>query len=161
MLLAVFFARNSTCLPQFGLHRGVQRPIVRPRRVTKVPFFDLKRQFLPLREEILSEIAAICDAQSFILGSQVEQLETAIASLSGGGYAVGVSSGTDAELLILMALGIGPGDAVVTTPFTFFSTAGCIARMGAKPVFVDIDPETFNLSPEKLELFFSTQCALR
>jgi dTDP-4-amino-4,6-dideoxygalactose transaminase len=136
----------------------VQGPILRPRRVTKVPFFDLKRQFLPLREEILSEIAAICDAQAFILGSRVEQLENAIASLSGGGYAVGVSSGTDAELLILMALGIGPGDAVVTTPFTFFSTAGCIARMGAKPVFVDIDPKTFSLSPEKLELFFSTQC---
>jgi dTDP-4-amino-4,6-dideoxygalactose transaminase len=131
---------------------------MRLRRVTKVPFFDLKRQFLPLREEILSEIAATCDAQAFILGSRVDQLENAIASLSGGGYAVGVSSGTDAELLILMALGIGPGDAVVTTPFTFFSTAGCIARMGAKPVFVDIDPETFSLSPEKLELFFSTQC---
>jgi dTDP-4-amino-4,6-dideoxygalactose transaminase len=145
-------------IPQFGLHRGVHRPILRLRRVTKVPFFDLKRQFLPLREEILSEIAATCDAQTFILGSRVEQLEAAIASLSGGGHAVGVSSGTDAELLILMALGIGPGDAVVTTPFTFFSTAGCIARMGAKPVFVDIDPETFSLSPEKLELFFSTQC---
>ena len=145
-------------LPQFGLHRGEQRSILRLRRVTKVPFFDLKRQFLPLREEILSEIAAICDAQNFILGSRVEELEEAIASLSGGGYAVGASSGTDAELLILTALGIGPGDAVVTTPFTFFSTAGCIARMGAKPVFVDIDPETLSLSPEKLELFFSTQC---
>jgi dTDP-4-amino-4,6-dideoxygalactose transaminase len=136
----------------------MQRPIMRLRRVTKVPFFDLKRQFLPLREEILSEIAATCDSQTFILGSRVEQLEKAIASLSGGGYAVGVSSGTDAELLILMALGIGPGDAVVTTPFTFFSTAGCVARLGARPVFVDIDPETFSLSPEKLELFFSTEC---
>ncbi len=158
--MAVFFARNSPQdgLPQFGLHRGVQRPIMRLRRVTKVPFFDLKRQFLPLREEILSEIAATCDSQTFILGTRVEQLEKAIASLSGGGYAVGVSSGTDAELLILMALGIGPGDAVVTTPFTFFSTAGCIARLGARPVFVDIDPETFSLSPEKLELFFSTEC---
>jgi dTDP-4-amino-4,6-dideoxygalactose transaminase len=128
------------------------------RRVTKVPFFDLKRQFLPLREEILSEIAATCDSQTFILGPHVEQLEKAIASLSGGGYAVGVSSGTDAELLILMALGVGPGDAVVTTPFTFFSTAGCIARLGARPVFVDIDPETFSLSPAKLELFFSAEC---
>jgi dTDP-4-amino-4,6-dideoxygalactose transaminase len=133
---------------------------MRPRRVTKVPFFDLKRQFLPLREEILSEIAATCDAQAFILGPRVEELEKAIALLSGGGYAVGVSSGTDAELLILMALGIGPGDAVVTTPFTFFSTAACITRMGAKPLFVDIDPDTLNLSPEKLELFFSSQCKL-
>jgi dTDP-4-amino-4,6-dideoxygalactose transaminase len=115
--------------------------------VTKVPFFDLKKQFLPLREEILNEIAAVCDAQAFILGAKVELLEREIASLCKVGYAVGASSGTDAQLLILMALGIGAGDAVVTTPFTFFSTAGCIARLGARPVFVDIDPQTFNLSP--------------
>jgi dTDP-4-amino-4,6-dideoxygalactose transaminase len=127
--------------------------------VTKVPFFDLKRQFFPLREEILSEIAAVCDDQAFILGAKVDQLENAIAALCGGGHAVGVSSGTDAELLILMTLGIGPGDAVVTTPFTFFSSAGCIARLGAKPVFVDIDPATFNLSPEKLGQFFAAQCS--
>ena len=126
--------------------------------MTKVPFFDLKRQFVSLREEILSEIAAVCDAQTFILGTRVEQLENAIESLCGRGHAVGVSSGTDAEILILMALGIGPGDAVVTTPFTFFSTAGCIARQGAKPMFVDIDPKTFSMSPEKLELFFATGC---
>lgn len=127
--------------------------------MTKVPFFDLKKQFLPLREEILNEMAAVCDDQAFILGAKVERLEHALASLCGGGHAVGVSSGTDAELLILMALGIGPGDVVVTTPFTFFSTAGCIARLGAKPVFVDIDPETYCLSPQKLELFFATECA--
>jgi dTDP-4-amino-4,6-dideoxygalactose transaminase len=126
--------------------------------VTKVPFFDLKKQFLPLREEILSELAAVCDEQAFILGTKVEMLEQALASLCGEGHAVGVSSGTDAELLILMALGIGPGDAVVTTPFTFVSTAACVARMGAKPVFVDIDPATFCLSPEKLKLFLSTEC---
>jgi dTDP-4-amino-4,6-dideoxygalactose transaminase len=126
--------------------------------VTKVPFFDLKKQFLPLREEILSEIAAVCDAQAFILGTRVDQLEDAIAHLCGGGHAVGVSSGTDAELLILMALGIGSGDAVITSPFSFFSTAGCIARVGAKPLFVDIDPETFSLSAEKLAQFFATQC---
>jgi dTDP-4-amino-4,6-dideoxygalactose transaminase len=126
--------------------------------VTKVPFFDLKKQFLPLREEILSEIAAVCDTQAFILGTKVDQLENAVSDLCGGGHAVGVSSGTDAELLILMALGIGSGDAVITTPFTFFSTAGCIARLGAKPLFVDIDPETFSLSAEKLAQFFATQC---
>ena len=74
--------------------------------MTKVPFFDLKKQFLPLREEILSEIAAVCDAQAFILGTKVDQLENAVSDLCGGGHAVGVSSGTDAELLILMALGI-------------------------------------------------------
>jgi dTDP-4-amino-4,6-dideoxygalactose transaminase len=129
-----------------------------PRRVTKIPFFDLKKQFIPLREDILSEIAAVCDAQAFILGPRVEQLENAIAALCRGGQAVGVSSGTDAELLILMALGIGPGDAVMTTPFTFFSTAGCVSRVGAKPVFVDIDPETFSLSAEKLGQFLATEC---
>jgi dTDP-4-amino-4,6-dideoxygalactose transaminase len=126
--------------------------------VTKVPFFDLKKQFLPLREEILNEIAAVCDDQAFILGAKVELLEREIASLCEVGYAVGASSGTDAQLLILMALGIGAGDAVVTTPFTFFSTAGCIARLGARPVFVDIDPETFNLSPANLDEFFATKC---
>ena len=126
--------------------------------MTKVPFFDLKRQFLPLREEILDEIAAVCDAQAFILGAKVELLEREIVSLCRADYGVGTSSGTDAQLLILMALGIGAGDAVVTTPFTFFSTAGSIARLGARPVFVDIDPETFNLSPAGLEEFFATQC---
>jgi dTDP-4-amino-4,6-dideoxygalactose transaminase len=126
--------------------------------VTKVPFFDLKKQFLPLREEILDEIASVCDAQAFILGTRVDQFENAIATLCGGGHAVGVSSGTDAELLILMALGIGPGDAVVTTPFTFFSTAGCVARLAAKPVFVDIEPRTFSLSPAKLGQFLASEC---
>jgi dTDP-4-amino-4,6-dideoxygalactose transaminase len=126
--------------------------------VIRVPFFDLKKQFLPLREEIFDEIAAVCDAQAFILGSKVESLEREIASLCQVGCAVGTSSGTDAELLILMAMGIGAGDAVVTTPFTFFSTAGCIARLGARPVFVDIDPGTFNLSPARLEEFFASEC---
>jgi dTDP-4-amino-4,6-dideoxygalactose transaminase len=126
--------------------------------VIRVPFFDLKKQFLPLREEIFDEIAAVCDAQAFILGSKVESLEREIASLCQVGCAVGTSCGTDAELLILMAMGIGAGDAVVTTPFTFFSTAGCIARLGARPVFVDIDPGTFNLSPASLEEFFTSEC---
>ncbi len=126
--------------------------------MTKVPFFDLKRQFLPLRDEILKEIAAVCDAQDFILGAKVELLEQEIASLCEASYAVGTSSGTDAQLLILMALEVGVGDAIVTTPFTFFSTAGCIARVGARPVFVDIDPETLNLSPKSLDEFFATKC---
>jgi dTDP-4-amino-4,6-dideoxygalactose transaminase len=126
--------------------------------VTKVPFFDLKKQFVPLREEILGEIAALCDAQAFILGAKVELLEREIASLCRVGYAIGTSSGTDAQLAILMAMGIGAGDAVVTTPFTFFSTAGCIARLGATPLFVDIDPATFNLSPASLNEFFATKC---
>ena len=126
--------------------------------MTRVPFFDLKKQFLPLRDEILNEIAAVCDAQEFILGSKVGALEQEIAALCKAGHAVGTSSGTDAQLLILMALGVGAGDVVVTTPFTFFSTAGCIARLGARPVFVDIDPETLNLSPASLDEFFATKC---
>jgi len=126
--------------------------------VTTVPFFDLKRQFSLLRDGVLSEIASICDAQAFILGPRVEEFEHAVETLCGGGHAVGASSGTDAELLILMALGIGPGDAVITTPFAFFSTAGCIARLRARPIFVDIDPDTFNLSPEKLESCLNEEC---
>ena len=126
--------------------------------MTTVPFFDLKRQFSLLRDGVLSEIASICDAQAFILGPRVEEFEHAVETLCGGGHAVGASSGTDAELLILMALGIGPGDAVITTPFTFFSTAGCIARLRARPIFVDIEPDTFNLSPEKLESCLNEEC---
>jgi dTDP-4-amino-4,6-dideoxygalactose transaminase len=153
------FSNNSPAdRPLIRLHRRARHRILRVRRVTKVPFFDLKKQFLPLREEILNEIASVCDAQAFILGTNVELLEREIASLCKAGYAVGASSGTDAQLLILMALGIGTGDAVVTTPFTFFSTAGCIARSGAKPEFVDIDPETLNLSPAGLDEFFTTKC---
>ena len=126
--------------------------------MTKVPFFDLRRQYLPLREDILSEIAALCDQQNFILGAQVEELEQKIADLAGTAYGIGVSSGTDAQLLILMSLGIGPGDVVLTTPFTFFSTAGCISRVGATPIFIDIDPDTFALSPERLEEFLVKRC---
>ncbi len=127
-------------------------------RVTKLPFFDLKTQFQSLREEILAEITAVCDAQAFVLGPKVESFEQQIAQLCGCNTAVATSSGTDAELLILMAMGVGPGDAVVTTPFTFFSTAGGVARLGAKPRFVDIDPATMNLDPEKLGKFFEREC---
>jgi dTDP-4-amino-4,6-dideoxygalactose transaminase len=128
-------------------------------RVTKLPFFDLKTQFQSLREEILAEIAAVCDAQAFVLGPKVELFEKRIAELCGSIAAVATSSGTDAQLLILMAMGIGRGDAVVTTPFTFFSTAGCVARLGAKPLFVDISSATMNLDPEKLEKFFERECS--
>jgi dTDP-4-amino-4,6-dideoxygalactose transaminase len=126
--------------------------------VTKVPFFDLRRQYLPLREDILSGIAALCDQQNFILGAKVEELEQKIAALAGTAYAIGTSSGTDAQLVTLMSLGIGPGDAVLTTPFTFFSTAGCISRLGATPIFIDIYPNTFALSPERLEEFLVQRC---
>ena len=129
-------------------------------RVTFVPFFDLKKQFRSLRNEILEEIAEVCDSQSFVLGPKVEMFEQGISSLCGHCHAVGMSSGTDAELALLMGLGIGSGDAVVTSPFTFFASAGCIARLGAKPIFVDIDRDTFNLSPVRLEEFFHSECVL-
>jgi dTDP-4-amino-4,6-dideoxygalactose transaminase len=126
--------------------------------VTKVPFLDLRRQYLPLREDILSGIAALCDQQNFILGAHVQELEQKIAALAGTDYGVGTSSGTDAQLVTLMTLGIGPGDAVLTSPFTFFSTASCLSRVGATPIFIDIDPNTLALSPERLEEFLVKRC---
>ncbi|HET9961358.1 MAG TPA: aminotransferase class I/II-fold pyridoxal phosphate-dependent enzyme, partial [Nitrospiraceae bacterium] len=116
-----------------------------------IPLLDLKAQYQSMRSEILAAIEATCDDQGFILGPRVVALEQAVAKYVGGAHAVGVASGSDALLLALMALGVKAGDEVVTVPFTFFATAGAISRLGAKPVFIDVRPDTFNMDPALLE----------
>lgn len=117
----------------------------------KVPLLDLKAQYAAIKAEIDASVAAVMESQQFILGPQVQECEEAIAEYSGCEYGVGVSSGTDALLICLMAEGIGPGSEVITTPYTFFATAGSIARVGAKPVFVDVDPASYNLDAAQVE----------
>jgi dTDP-4-amino-4,6-dideoxygalactose transaminase len=132
-----------------------------PAPATKVPLLDLKLQYQPLAADIQQAIERVCASQHFILGPAVRELEAALAAYSGCRHGVGVSSGTDALLLALMALGIGPGDAVITSPFTFFATAGTIARSGARPLFCDIDPGTFNLSAAAVAALLEQQCERR
>ncbi len=117
----------------------------------RVPLYDLKAQNGPLKAQILAAIDNVMTHQRFVMGEEIGAFESEMAAYCGAGHAVAVSSGTDALLLALMANDVRPGDEIITSPFTFFATAGVIHRLGAKPVFVDIDPETFNLAPGRLE----------
>jgi dTDP-4-amino-4,6-dideoxygalactose transaminase len=116
-----------------------------------VPFLDLKRQYASIKEELDQAVFSVLSHTRFILGPEVQSFEEKVADYCGTEFAVGVASGTDALLLSLRACGVGPDDEVITTGFSFFATAGVISRLGAVPVFVDIDPDTYNLAPDKIE----------
>ncbi len=117
----------------------------------QVPLLDLKAQYAAIKDEVMRAISEVCENQTFALGPAVAEFEERIAAYCNSKHAIGVSSGTDALLVSLMALGIKPGDEVITTPFTFFATAGSIVRLGAKPVFVDVDPSSYNIDPSGIE----------
>ena len=120
-------------------------------KLAAVPLLDLQRQYARIREEVLAAIERVCASQQFILGAEVEALEREIASFTGSAAAVGCASGTDALWLALAAAGVQPGDAVITTAFSFFASASAIVRASARPIFADVDPHTLNLDPASVE----------
>ena len=126
-----------------------------------VPLLDLKAQYRKHRRALDAAIREVCESQYFVLGPKVEALESEIAEYTQCAHAVGVSSGTDALLIALMALDIGAGDEIITTPYTFFATGGAVARLGVRPVFCDIDPISFNLSSAAVQRFVDEECELQ
>jgi len=124
----------------------------------RVPLLDLSQQYAALAEPIRAQIEEVLAIQHFILGPKVEAFEAAIARYCGSPHAIGVSSGTDALLAVFMAMNLGPGDAVITSDYSFFATGSCVARVGATPVFIDIDPVTYNLSTTALERYLTDSC---
>src|SRR3984893_3044076 len=120
-------------------------------QMRKVPLLDLQAQFETIRAKVRAAIDRVLDSQQFVLGAEVIALEEEIARYSQTKFGIGCASGSDALLLALMSCGVGQGDEVITTPFTFFATAGAISRLGARPVFVDIDARTFNIDPALVE----------
>lgn len=126
-------------------------------KITPVPLLDLKAQYATIHDEVRAAIDRVAESQYFILGPEVKALEEEVAAYSQCRFGIGVSSGTDALLVALMAFDLQPGDEIITTPYTFFATAGCIARLGAKAVFVDIDPVTYNLDPAGIEAVITSR----
>lgn len=126
--------------------------------VTSVPLLDLKAQYAGLREDVEATMREVCDSQWFVMGPKVVELEERVAEYSQAQYGIGVSSGTDALLVALMALDIGPGDEVITTTFSFFATGGVVSRLGARPIYCDIEPDTYNLDPQSVRDFIDNKC---
>ena len=127
----------------------------------RVPLLDLSEQYAALAGPLRAEIEEVLATQTFILGPKVEAFETALAGYCGSPHAIGVSSGTDALLAVFMALGLGAGDAVITSDYSFFATGSCVARVGATPIFIDIDPDTYNISAKALEDYLANSCSRR
>ncbi len=142
---------SSSCSPPVLPRRQGVTPVSLPTEPISVPALDLKAQYRTIRDEIEPVVRAVIESQYFILGPEVTGFETEAAAYCKAKHAIGCASGSDALLLPLMAWGIGPGDEVITTPYSFFATGGAIWRTGAKPVFVDIDPTTYNIDPSKIE----------
>jgi len=143
---------SPTKLSPSNSHRA-DPPAPSAKRFDSVPLLDLHRQYLQVRDEVLAAIERVCASQQYIFGAEVDGFERELANFCGAGDAVGCASGTDALWLALVAAGVQPGDQVLTTPFSFFASASAVVRAGARPVFADIDPRTFNLDPDQVESF--------